>query len=107
MEVGHGPVVDSEVFTDTTLKSTVVSKTIGRIEFTPNDENRWRVPFNHPEIDNSAKADFTVESKTNSQDSNAEDSEGSTSQSGLHVTYKGITNFAAFFRNFAALSFSS
>ena len=78
MEVVHqSPVVDSEVFSKTTLKSTIVSKTLGRIEFTPNEEDRWRVPFPHPEIDSSAKADFTVES----------------SQSGLLVTYKGIDQY--------------
>ena len=90
LEAGHDPVVDSEIISQTKLKSTIVSKTIGRIEFTPSEGDRWRVPFNHPKVETNAQADFTVESKTYSQDSNAE---GSTSQSGLHVTYKGIPSF--------------
>ena len=86
LEVAHqSPVVDSEVFTNTKLKSTIVSKTLGRIEFTPNDGDRWRVPFKHPEIDSSGEADFTVESKSNPE----EGSTDATSQSGFHVTYKG------------------
>ena len=78
LEVGHGnPTVDSEVFINTRLKPSIVSKTQGRIQFTPIDEDRWRVPFNHPEVDFSGETDFTVEACSN------------TSQTGLTVTYKG------------------
>ena len=78
LELGHdSPVVDSEVFKNTQLKSSVVSKTQGRIEFAPDDENRWRVPFPHPEADFSGEADFSVESCSNAL------------QTGLTVIYKG------------------
>ena len=78
LEVGHGgSVVDSEVFSNTKLKSSIVSKTQGRIEFTPDDESRWRVPFPHPKADFSGETDFTVESCSNKF------------QTGLTIMYKG------------------
>lgn len=81
--------MDSEVFINTQLKPSIVSKTQGRIEFISDDENRWRVPFPYPEVDPevdvSGETDFSVEACSTA------------SQTGLTVTYKGKLSCSCYY----------
>ena len=80
--VNPSPVVDKESFDKGTLKTSILSKTIGRLELLPSDDERWRVPFTHPQKESIQSPDYSIST-----------CQTGTNHAGVSVIYQGNCNF--------------